>query len=362
MNKKNNTARTKMNKISRQKEREGEKAPEKSRKADFVKKNIMPRLPVIIMSIALILLAVGYVITSKATSEQRAEIEKLSKENQQLGTEISDLNDKLTHITSEKPESEIIANDRAEDPSIPLADNTEFIHERNNNLVYPDSYDISLIGFETIDIDKKDLIRELGDFGYEHGVVISKARFEESLNMNIEKARAFTFSINDNSSLLTCIRYENGGVSIIYGDDINKMKAENEGTDTSAETQSNGSQPTASPVPTSVPTTTPRPTPTNIPVTRQESPAAHIYNPDAMNIDSVPNGLYEAILDPAEFHDTLYEYMFRNHIYDNNVSVDPAFEKSGDYYDFIIHAVNDTVYGRYDSFMNTYSYSVNPDF
>ena len=151
-------------------------------------------------------------------------------------------------------------------------------------------------------------------------------------------------------------------MSIIYGDDINKMKAENEGTDTSAETQSNGSQPTASPVPTSVPTTTPRPTPTNIPVTRQESPAAHIYNPDAMNIDSGPNGLYEAILDPAEFHDTLYEYMFRNHIYDNNVSVDPAFEKSGDYYDFIIHAVNDTVYGRYDSFMNTYSYSVNPDF
>ena len=93
MNKKNNTARTKMNKISRQKEREGEKAPEKSRKADFVKKSIMPRLPVIIMSIALILLAVGYVITSKATSKQRAEIEKLSKENQQLGTEISDLND-----------------------------------------------------------------------------------------------------------------------------------------------------------------------------------------------------------------------------------------------------------------------------
>ncbi len=271
----------------------------------------------------------------------------LEEENTRLSGEVESLTVQLASMRASKKETER-ENGSENQEEASFSGSVKLVHTRNRNLVYPEKYSITLDGFEELEINEEDIILELGDFGYEHGIEIASAKCERALAMNVTGTVAFTVSINGNEEeVIGCICYKDGGMVMLYDGSI--QSAEEGNVDMPAPS------PTASP--TAASTTTPE---TTAPQDRQESTQTtqieHIYDPETLSINDIPNGLYEAILDRDEMRNAIYQYMYANHIYDGQCSIDEDYTVNGPYYDFRVVMSNDSrdIYVRYDSGSNRY--------
>lgn len=309
------------------------------------KKMQMKDLLLICMAIAAVFIGAWCGIgENKEVKACREQIINLEEENIRLIDEVENLTGQIDTI-----KSSIKENTDYDGPTVTSTETAKLVHTRNKNLVYPDSYSITIEGVdEDVVINKEKLIRELGDFGYEHGLEISSAKFERMIATNVPKITAFSMSINGNEDeVIDCICYEDDGIIVLYDGVIQLSIDENEESIT----------PTASPTPTPNPTSVPmESTPQNSRENVQTAQIEHIYDPETLSINDIPNGLYEAILDVKEMRDAIYQYMYVNHIYDGVASIDEDYAVIGPYYDFKVIMVNDSrdIYVRYDSRSDKY--------
>jgi hypothetical protein len=159
---------------------------------------------------------------------------------------------------------------------------------------------------------------------------------------------AFTILINgDNEEKIGCIYYKDEGIALLYDGSI------------MPETDMDGQKLT--PTPTTSPTATPTPSPVRESAQNSQEKAKtaqieHIYDPETLSINNIPNGLYEAILNVEEMRESIYQYMYANHIYDVVVTIDGDYAINGPYYDFKVIMSNDSrdIYVRYDSGSDRY--------
>lgn len=297
-----------------------------------------------------LLLSCVYYKTNRDNKELYEKADRLEEDNARLTGEVESLTEQLI---SRSASNEEIQSNKEDQSNISNEAATKFFHVRNKNLVYPDKYSITLDGFESDQIDKNELIRELGDFGYEHGIEINSAKVERTVTINVPDTKAFTMSINGyEEEVIDCICYKSGGIIILYDGEINLSIDENEDNDLTV-TLTPTVSPTPTPKPTSTPTTS---TPQNSRENAQTAQIEHIYDPETLSINDIPNGLYEAILDVEEMRDAIYQYMYANHIYDGEASIDEDYSVNGPYYDFKVTMSNDSrdIYVRYDSRSDKY--------
>ena len=292
-----------------------------------------------------LLLSCVYYKTDRDNKELYEKADRLEEDNARLTGEVESLTEQLI---SRSASNEDIKSNKEDQSNISNEATTKFFHVRNKNLVYPDKYSITLDGFESDQIDKNELIRELGDFGYEHGIEINSAKFERPIDINVPGMMAFTILINgDNEEKIGCIYYKDEGIAMLYDGSI------------MPETDMDGQKLT--PTPTTSPTATPTPSPVRESAQNSQEKAKtaqieHIYDPETLSINNIPNGLYEAILNVEEMRESIYQYMYANHIYDVVVTIDGDYAINGPYYDFKVIMSNDSrdIYVRYDSGSNRY--------
>ena len=316
------------------------------RNESFVKKKKMQMKDLVLICIATAAILIGAWFAMSANSELKAYRDQsaaLEEENSRLSARIESLSKQ--HATASGGEKGIGADQKEPDEK----SYSKIMHIRNRNLVYPESYSIALEGFETdMEIDEDELIRELGDFGYERGMDLDSATYVRSIAINVPGMTAFTVSINGNEEeVINCICYEDGGMVMLY--DESMLSSLDENIEKLAPTPTD----TPSPQPTAAPATTAS---QNSRETTQTAQIEHIYDPETLSINEIPNGLYEAILDIDEMRVAIYQYMYANHIYDGEASIDEYYEVNGPYYDFKVIMSNDSrdIYVRYDSSSNRY--------